>query len=135
MKKIISILLITSLTVACTSPTPRIAVDPSTIVDQETYNKDFDSCLALARTIDLSDETAMKAVGGAVIGAAAVGGVATAVAGAIFAPAIPFIIAGSLAGGGLWGSSVSKEEKSAREAVLTGCLRNKGYSVYSSRDF
>jgi hypothetical protein len=127
-------LLVVALVSGCSSSSPRLAVDPSTIKSQEEYDKDYDSCLALAKTIDLSDETAMKAVGGAVMGAAAVGGVATAVAGAIFAPAIPFMIAGAAAGGGLWGSSVSKEEKSAREGVLAGCLRNKGYQVYTSRD-
>ena len=118
---------------ACTSSAPRIAVDPSTISDQATYDKDYESCLSLAKTIDISDEKMMKAIGGAAIGTAAVAGIATAVAGAIFAPAIPFMIAGGMAGGGLWGASVSKEEKQARESVLTGCLRDKGYKVYGAR--
>jgi hypothetical protein len=118
---------------ACTSSAPRIAVDPNSIQDQATYDKDFEVCLNLARTIDISDEKMMKAIGGAAIGTAAVAGFATAVAGAIFAPAIPFMIAGGLAGGGLWGSSASKEEKQAREGVLTGCLRDKGYKVYGAK--
>ena len=91
--------------------------------------------MALARTIDLADETAMKAVGGAVIGAS------TLLAELLLQWLVQsshlqyFIIAGSLAGGGLWGSSVSKEEKSAREAVLTGFVLGIRDSVYSSRDF
>ena len=119
---------------ACASSTPRIAVDPSTIADQETYDADFNSCLTLAQTIDLGSEAATKAVAGAAIGATAVAGVATAVAGAVFAPAVPFIIAGGAAGGGLWGASVSKEEKEAREAVLAQCLNDKGYKVYAPRN-
>jgi hypothetical protein len=62
----------------------------------------------------------MKTVGGGSIGTVAVAGAATAVAGAIFAPAIPFMIAGGFAGGGLWGASASKEEKQAREGVMVG---------------
>ena len=119
--------------VACTSTAPRIAVDPSSIKDQATYDKDYQGCIDLAKTIDISDEKMMKAIGGAAIGTAAVAGIATAVAGAVFAPAIPFMIAGGLAGGGLWGSSASKEEKQAREGVLTGCLRDKGYKVYGAK--
>ena len=119
---------------ACSSSKPMIAVDPNSISDQQTYNKDFEGCLALAKTIDISNEKMMKAAGGAAIGTAAVAGVATAVTGAIFAPAIPFIIAGGLAGGGLWGSSVSDEEKQARESVLAGCLSDKGYKVYGAKN-
>ena len=118
---------------ACSSTSPKIAVDPSSISDQATYDKDYEFCLDLAKTIDIGDEKMMKAVGGAAIGTAAVAGVATAVAGAIFLPAIPFMIAGGLAGGGLWGASASKEEQEAREGVLTGCLGDKGYKVYGAR--
>jgi outer membrane lipoprotein SlyB len=119
--------------VACTSSAPRLAVDPASIQDQATYDKDYGSCVDLAKTIDISDEKLMKAIGGAAIGTAAVAGIATAVAGAVFAPAIPFMVAGGLAGGGLWGSSASKEEKQAREGVLIGCLRDKGYKVYGAQ--
>ena len=118
-----------------TSKSPKIAVDPSSIKDQAVYDKDFESCLGLAKTIDISDEKLMKAIGGAAIGTAAVAGVATAVAGAVFAPAIPFMIAGGLAGGGLWGASASKEEQAARESVLVGCLSDKGYKVYGAKRY
>ena len=132
-KPLVVMVAILTLVSACTSSAPRIAVDPSSIKDQATYDKDYEGCLNLAKTIDISDEKMMKAIGGAAIGTAAVAGIATAVAGAVFAPAIPFIIAGGLAGGGLWGSSASKEEKQAREGVLTGCLRDKGYKVYGAK--
>lgn len=128
---LISALLLSS----CTSKNPKIAVDPSSIQDQAAYDKDFKSCLALAKTIDISDEKLMKSIGGAAIGTAAVAGIATAVAGAVFAPAIPFMIAGGLAGGGLWGASASKEEQAARESVLVGCLSDKGYKVYGAKRY
>jgi uncharacterized protein YcfJ len=121
------------LIVSCSSTGPKIAVDPSSIESQEKYNDDFNACLNLAKTVDLSSEKAAKAVAGAAIGAAAVAGVATAVAGAVFAPAIPFMIAGGAAAGGLWGNKVSEEEKKARESILLQCLEDKGYKVYGSR--
>mgnify|MGYP006137168133 CR=1 FL=1 len=133
MNKVLVALVSMIMVSGCTSTAPRIAVDPSSIKDQATYDADFNTCLNLAKTIDISDEKMMKTIGGAAIGTAAVAGVATAVAGAVFAPAIPFMIAGGMAGGGLWGSSVSKEEKEARESVLTQCLGDKGYRVYGSK--
>ena len=126
-------MVISTFVTACASSTPRIAVDPNSIKDQAEYNKAYDSCLSLAKTVDLNDETVMKSVAGAAVGTAAVAGIATAVAGAVFAPAIPFMIAGGLAGGGLWGSSSSKEEKQAREVILAQCLSDKGYKVYGAR--
>ena len=126
-------LLILITTFGCATKAPMIAVDPSSIPDQTVYEQDFENCLNLAKTIDISDEKLMKTLGGAAIGTAAVAGVATAVAGAIFAPAVPFMIAGGMAGGGLWGSSVSKEEQQARESVLTQCLSDKGYRVYGAK--
>ena len=77
----------------------------------------------------------MKAIGGATIGSASVAGVATAVSGAVFAPAIPFMIAGGPAGGGLWGASASKKEQAARKSVLVGCLLDKGYKVYGAKRY
>ena len=130
--KLISICIL--LTYGCTSSSPRIAVDPSSISDQDEYNKAYDSCINLAMTIDLNNEQSAKTLAGAATGAAVVGGVAMAVAGAIFAPAIPFIIAGAAAGGGVMGDSVAKEEKNARESVLVDCLSNKGYKVYGARN-
>ena len=132
MKQAFLLLFLSFFVVACSSQ-PRIVVNQATVKDQEQYVKDFDLCYDIAKTIDLTDETALKSIAGAAVGGTAVAGVATAVAGAVFAPAIPFIVAGSLAGGGLWGASSSKEEQIARERVMTQCLRGKGYEVYSAR--
>jgi len=45
------------------------------------------------------------------------------------------MIAGGLAGGGLWGASASKEEPEARESVLVGCLSDKGYKGYGAKRY
>lgn len=132
MGRSVAILFLSFFFVACSNQ-PRIVVNQATVEDQEQYVKDFDLCYDIAKTIDLGDETALKSIAGAAVGGTAVAGVATAVAGAVFAPAIPFIVAGSLAGGGLWGASSSKEERIARERIVTQCLRGKGYEVYSAR--
>ena len=117
--------------VGCSSA-PRIIVNQSSVSDQDQYDKDFNACHEIAKSFDLTDEKAMKGLAGAAIGGTAVAGIATAVAGAVFAPALPFIIAGSLAGGGLWVASASKEEKTAREHIMVQCLKDKGYEVYST---
>jgi outer membrane lipoprotein SlyB len=109
---------------------PQMVVDPQSIKDQAKYEIDAGECLEIARSFDLSGNTAAKAVGGAAIGGAAVAGIASAVAGAVFAPAIPFIVAGSLAGGGMWGAASTKEERRAREKILVQCLNDRGYKAY-----
>jgi len=109
-----------------------LVIDPSSVDDAEKLEIDREQCIQIAAQFDLSGETAGKAIAGAAIGSVAVAGVATAVAGAIFAPAIPFILAGGAAGGGLWGSKVSKEEKLVRDKVMGDCMRDRGYKVYTS---
>ena len=77
--------------------------------------------------------SAAAAAAPAAAGGAAVAGVATAVAGAVFAPAIPFILAGSAAGGALMGGSAKKKETAAREAILAQCMTDRGYKAYTSQ--
>ena len=132
MKHAIVILISFSLIVSCASDKPFLVVDPNSVVDEERLKVDTEQCIQIAEQYDLSGEMAGKAVAGAAIGVAAVAGVATAVAGAIFAPAIPFMIAGGAAGGGLWGSKISKEEREVRDKVLGDCMKDRGYKVYTS---
>ena len=65
--KVVSLLSAIALVSACTSAAPRIAVDPSSITNQAEYNQDFEGCLNLAKTIDLSSEKAAKAVAGGLL--------------------------------------------------------------------
>ena len=112
--------------------TPQIIVDPSSIADQKKYEVDASECLKTARIFDLTGATGAKVLSGALIGGGAVAAIVTAVAGAVFAPAIPCIVAGGLAGGGLWGASFSKEERKAREKIMVQCLNDQGYKSYET---
>lgn len=126
------IILLSFFLVSCASK-PQIAYDPFKINDKKQFKADETSCLEIAKTYNLNGETAVKAVAGAAIGGTLVAGIATAVAGAVFPPAIPFIVGGALTGGGLWGNKMSKEESAAREKIFVQCMRDKGYEVYSAR--
>lgn len=110
---------------------PKVVYDPNTIGNMESFETDKEECIVVAKSYDLDGEKAGKVVAGAAIGGTAVAGVATAVAGAIFWPAIPFIVAAAAVGGGAWGGSVSKKEAKARESILYQCLNKRGYDVYS----
>jgi hypothetical protein len=109
----------------------NVAVDPASITDRKKFEADYQTCQAIAKTYDLSQETNQNAAMGGLMGAVGVAGIATAVAGAVFAPAIPFIIAGGAAGGGLMGGATQQKENQARENILTDCLDKRGYRAFS----
>jgi len=52
---------------------------------------------------------------------------------AIFAVPAVLLGAGMLGSGALWGYSISKEERQAREAILLQCLSDKGYKAYMAQ--
>lgn len=131
MKKILAIVFLVLLS-ACAS-TPQVAVDPKSIVDVVKYNKDKDECTAVATSYDLSGKVGANTAVGAVAGGAAVAGIATAVAGAIFWPAIPFIVAGTAVGGGVGGGMSKQEETQAREKILSECMTDRGYKTYAPK--
>jgi len=116
--------------IAGCSSAPRVVVDPKSIVDGTKYRGDLNECTNLANSYDLDDKTAKNAALGAAAGGVAVAGVATAVAGAIFWPAIPFIVAGTLLGGGAAGGMTNAEQTKARERILADCLTDRGYKAY-----
>lgn len=113
------------------STTLNVAVDPSSILDRIKWNSDHEACRQVAETYDLSSDTTKNAVLGVAAGAAGVAGIATAVAGAIFLPAIPFIIAGAVAGGTAGGGLTKSKETSAREKIMAECLTQRGYKAFS----
>ena len=130
MKKFFSIVLI-FLLISCASREPLLVVDPASVKDADQVVIDREECFQIAASFDMSNETAAKSVGGVLLGGGAVAGVAALAFGAVFAPAIPFIMAGGAAGGGLWGSSATKEEKIIKERILKECMEDRGYRVYS----
>lgn len=130
MKKIIASMLCVSM-IGCAAG-PQIAVDPKSIKDSAKYEGDMSECTAVATSYDLGSSTAKSAVAGAAVGGVAVAGIATAIAGAVFLPAIPFIVAGAAAGGGLSGGLSKQKETAAREKILAECMTERGYRAYTS---
>ena len=127
------ILFFLSLIISGCASGPKAVVDPRSVKNQEQLKKDDAECINIAKTYSLGDEIAGKAVVGAAMGAAGAAGVATAVAGAIFPPAIPFIIAGGGGGGALFGGAADKKEAVARQAILEDCMTQRGYEVFSTK--
>ena len=131
MRSFLTCLIITFIVSSCASTQPAFIVDPSSVTDSKKVVSDREECYEIAKGVDMSDEIAGKAVGGALLGSGAVAGVAALFYGAVFAPAVPFIIAGGAAGGGLWGKSASDKEIKFRNNVLKQCMVERGYKVYT----
>ena len=91
-------ILIIPLLYSCATSSPLFVVDPNSVEDEEQVVIDREECYQIAANIDMGDEVTGKAIGGAVLGSAGVAGVAALAYGAVFAPAIPFIVAGGAAG-------------------------------------
>jgi hypothetical protein len=132
MKKSLTLVVLISFLSGCAS-TPQVAVDPKSIKDVVKFEKDKDECTAVATSYDLSEKVGANTAVGAVAGGAAVAGIATAVAGAIFLPALPFIAAGTFFGGGLGGGLSKQEETQAREKILAECMTERGYKTYAPK--
>ena len=118
--------------VGCASA-PQVAIDPKSITDVGKYQKDMDECKSVAASYDLSAGVGKNAAVGAVTGGVAVAGIATAVAGAVFWPAIPFIVAGAAAGGTAGAGMTKGSETSARESILADCMTERGYKAYKPK--
>ena len=101
------------------------------VKDLNKYKEDKAQCMKMASSIDLTSEAATKALAGGAAGGVAVAGVATAVAGAVFLPAMPFIAAGTALGSGAMGYSVKAKARKKRDLILGQCLRDRGYIAYT----
>ena len=125
-------LFLLSLLYSCATSSPMFVVDPYSVEDPDQVVIDREECYVIAANIDMGDEVIGKAFGGAVLGSAGVAGLAALAYGAVFAPAVPFIIAGGVAGGSLWGKSASDEEKKFRNNIMQQCMEKRGYTIYTS---
>jgi hypothetical protein len=129
--KMVSCVIAVALLSSCASK-PQIAVDPRTIVNKDKYEQDVNECTAVAENYDLTEGTAKTAIVGAAAGGGIAAGVATAIAGAIFWPAIPFIAGGALVVGTGSGGVVKVKEADARETILSDCMTERGYKTYKA---
>lgn len=124
---------VTVLMLSACSSTPQIAVDPKSITDVVQFNKDKEECTAIAQTYDLSEKAGKNAMAAGAAGAVGVAGIATAVAGAVFWPAIPFIIAGGATGATAGSGMTKMEETKVRENILEQCMTERKYKVYGAK--
>jgi hypothetical protein len=124
---------ITAVAVAGCASAPQVAIDPKSISDVAKYQKDMDECKSVAASYDLSSGAGKNAAIGAAAGGVAVAGIATAVAGAVFLPALPFIIAGAAVGGTAGAGMTNSSETSARESILAECMTERGYKAYKPK--
>jgi hypothetical protein len=111
---------------------PQVAVDPKSIRNQAKFQQDLEECTTVAENYDLTEGAVKTGAVGAVAGGGAAAGVATAVAGAIFWPAIPFIVGGAFVGGVGGGGVVKVKEADARETILADCMTERGYKTYKA---
>lgn len=119
-----------ALLISSCASTPQVVIDPRSINSEAKYQKDLNECYSIARSYDLSDSTNRNAVIGATTGGFTVAGVATAVAGSVFLPAVPFIVAGAIAGGTAGGGLTKSGETASRENILADCMTDRGYKAY-----
>lgn len=132
MKSIPAFVVVSIFGITGCAPSPQIAIDPKSVSDKAQLEKDMSECKKVAETYDLGKTTGENAIVGAAAGGATVAGVATAIAGAVFAPAIPFIVAGTVAGAGVGGGSTQMKESAAREKILGDCMTERGYKIYAA---
>jgi hypothetical protein len=122
LRLVINVIMIASLATACAgrhrTPGGQVIVDMKG-VDREQYQKDFDECSAYTSQVDGQG----KVVGGAA-GAAVVGGAVGAIFGGPDGAA-----RGAGAGAVVGGAKGVGATASERHAVVSNCLRNRGYAV------
>ena len=117
-------------TQGCSSP-PQVVVDPRSISSEAQYNKDMSECFSISEGYDLSNKKGKNTAVGAVAGGGVIAGVAVAVSGAVFWPAVPFIVAGAAVGGISGDELASSKEVGGREKIISDCLTDRGYRAYN----
>ena len=130
-RTVASLLAVATIFAGCA--TQQLVVDPKTIQDQAKFEQDKQECKVVSETYDQSEAVVGDSVLGAVAGGSVVAGIAAAVAGAVFLPAVPFIVAGTLIAGAASGGSAKADETAAREKIWVGCLNDRGYKAYSTK--
>jgi len=126
----LSVLLSMLSLVGCTSV--NVVVDHSSIQNQARFERDAAQCRQLAESYDLKNDKVVSSLVGAGGGAVTTVGLASAIIGTLYVPSTPFMVAGTLGGGGLGGGWMSYKESAAQEKILTQCLIRKGYRAYSA---
>jgi outer membrane murein-binding lipoprotein Lpp len=111
----------------------NVVVDAASIRNQARFDRDSTQCSELAESYDLNEDKVANSVVGAGSGALTTVGLASAVVGSLYVPSMPFMVAGTLGGGGMGVGWSSYKENAAQEKILTQCLNRKGYRAYSAQ--
>jgi hypothetical protein len=123
-------LLCVLLSAGCSSV--NVVVDPSSIRNQARFDRDSAQCQYLAESYDLRNDKVVNTAIGAGTGAVTTVGLASAIFGALHVPSMPFVMAGTLGGGGAGVGWSTYKESAVQEKILTQCLNRKGYRAYSA---
>jgi outer membrane murein-binding lipoprotein Lpp len=110
----------------------NVVVDSASIRNQARFDRDSTQCTELAQSYDLNNDKVANTVLGAGGGALTTVGLASAVVGSLYIPSMPFMMAGTLGGGGMGVGWSSYKENAVQEKILTQCLTRKGYRTYSA---
>ena len=127
-KKVTQAVIIIFILQSCAAA-PKIAVDPSSIMDVAKYEKDLEECRAVSLNYDNSDAAGKSAVlgaGGALIGATAV----LATGGLYLLPGGVALVGGAGAAAGK--GSADKSQNRAQEKIWANCMKDRGYKAYTS---
>ena len=110
----------------------NVVVDPTSIRNQARFDHDSAQCQYLAESYDLRNDKLVNTAIGAGTGAMTTVGLASAIIGTLHVPTLPFMLAGTLGGGGAGVGWSSYKESAVQEKILTQCLNRKGYRAYSA---
>jgi len=110
----------------------NVVVDPTSIRNQARFDRDSAQCQYLAESYDLRNDKVVNTAIGAGTGAMTTVGLASAIIGTLHVPTLPFMLAGTLGGGGAGVGWSSYKESAVQEKILTQCLNRKGYRAYSA---
>jgi hypothetical protein len=110
----------------------NVVVDPTSIRNQARFDRDSAQCQYLAESYDLQNDKLANSAIGAGTGAMTTVGLASAIIGTLHVPSLPFMMAGTLGGGGAGMGWSTYKESAVQEKILTQCLNRKGYRAYSA---
>ncbi|WP_297720981.1 hypothetical protein [Limnohabitans sp. Rim8] len=110
----------------------NVVVDPTSIRNQARFERDSAQCQYLAESYDLQNDKLANTAIGAGTGAMTTVGLASAIIGTLHVPSLPFMMAGTLGGGGAGVGWSTYKESAVQEKILTQCLNRKGYRAYSA---
>ena len=115
---------------ACTYH-PDVTFDTSRIEDVSKFHKDKAYCEGLTKRINLTGHARAVSVLSAAAGGLTVAGIASAIYGQVNPQAMPFILGAAFIGATLGSDIVYRKEQRQKTKLLSQCMCERGYRVYS----